>query len=230
MGEKEKIFKTIILFLFLLFGCSQKYADVEVKSFGGKATGSSKQLCCTVVEQDEEAFSLNCKIEYSVIVKDSVKTKEFGRREELKKADILIALGMASIYSGCLGGFYYVKSQDYPTDEVFETGCFISSVSCLTGLAMIVGGGKRRLTVVESGYDLIKRDTACVDSILLIGQKIKVELEESNFEKIFWTDENGNIELRFEEIIPEPTEADSTLNLIVKYEEMVDTVDVGIGL
>jgi hypothetical protein len=226
MAKKRKILKTVIIFLFFLFGCSHKYVDVKGRSLDEKIVDSWEELDCGVVEQNEQGFSLNCKIKYMAIVKDSVKRKEFVKREKESKADILIALGMVVIYSGGLGSYYYIKSRDYLTDEVFETGCFISSVSCLAGLAMIAGGGKRRSVVVKSRSGLIKGDTICVDSLMLSKGKIEILMENSNFEKTYYTDENGNIELEFEEIIPEPTESDSTIDLIIRCYELVDTVKV----
>jgi hypothetical protein len=62
----------------------------------------------------------------------------------------------------------------------------------------------------------------------LIKQKIKVMVENSDFKKTYWTDKNGNIELKFNEIIPESTVDDSMFNLIIQYEELFDTVNVNI--
>jgi hypothetical protein len=47
-----------------------------------------------------------------------------------------------------------------------------------------------------------------------------------DFEKEYYTDEYGNVKLKFDEIIPESTEADSVLDLIIRYYELVDTVEV----
>ena len=53
-------------------------------------------------------------------------------------------------------------------------------------------------------------------------------VENSDFKKTYWTDKNGNIELKFNEIIPESTVDDSMFNLIIQYEELFDTVNVNI--
>ncbi len=224
MDKKERILKAFILLLF--FGCSQKYVDAEGVSLDDKVVDSWEKLDCKIIEQDERGFSLNCLVKDIVEVKGSAKIGEFSRREEKRKADILVASGMGIIYSGFLGSYYYVKSQDYLTDEVFETGCFISSVSCLTGLAMIVWGGNSRSSDINSRRDFIEIDTICVDSMLIPNSEMEISVEKTNFKKTYLTDKNGNLELKFDEIIPEPTEADSVLNLIIKYEDMVDTVEV----
>lgn len=91
---------------------------------------------------------------------------------------------------------------------------------------MILVGGSNRHKDVKPVFRFMKMDTVRVDSMLLPRQKIKVSVEEADFEEIYWTDEEGNIELRFEEIIPEPADAYSVLRLIIRYEEMVDTVKV----
>jgi len=51
-------------------------------------------------------------------------------------------------------------------------------------------------------------------------------LKNTSSEKAYYTDKNGNIKLKFDDIIPEPAEADSVLNLIIQYEELIDTVNV----
>ena len=226
MDKKGEILKTIIVFLFLLFGCSNKYVDINRVSIHGGVVDKWEELGCGIMEQDEKGFFLSFWIDDMVVVGDSIKAEEFVKREDGRKADILVALGMAIIYSGGLGSCYYVKSQDYFTDEVLETGCFISSVSCLSGLAMIVWGGNSRSSDIKSRRDFIKGDTVCVDSESLSKKKIKISIDGSDLEKSYYTDKSGNVKLSFEEIIPEPTVADSIIGLIIKYEEMVDTVNV----
>jgi hypothetical protein len=56
--------------------------------------------------------------------------------------------------------------------------------------------------------------------------KVKIMLENTNSEKTYYTDENGNLELKFDEIIPESTEVDSTFSLIIEYGDLIDTVKV----
>jgi len=218
-----KDLKILILFMIVLSGCSKKYLADKEEELGGRRRSF---LDVAIVAQDKDNLSLSLKVKDFIVVGDSVKAKEFINREDGRKTDILVASGMAIIYSGLLGSYYYVRSQDYLTDEVFETGCFISSTSCLTGLAMIVWGGNSRSSDIKSRRDYIKKDTICVDSMIISNSEMEISVEKTNFKKIYWTDEDGNIELSFEEIIPEPAEADSVLNLIIKYEDMVDTVKV----
>jgi hypothetical protein len=191
-----------------------------------KVVASWEELDCSIVEQGGRSFSLGVRINDMVVIGDSVKAKEYVKREDGSRADILVALGMAIIYSGGLGSCYYLKSQDYFTDEVLETGCFISSVSCLSGLAMIAWGGNSRSPDFKSGRDFIKNDTVCVASESLSKKKIRISIDGSDFEKEYYTDKNGIIQLKFDEIIPEPKEGDSVLNLIIRYEDMADTVEV----
>jgi len=62
--------------------------------------------------------------------------------------------------------------------------------------------------------------------MFLSKQKIKISVERLDFAKMYYTDEDGNIELKFDEILPEPTDADSVLSIIMRYYELVDTVRV----
>jgi hypothetical protein len=220
-----KPLKIIILFVVVLSGCSQKYLADKEEELGGRRRSF---LDVAIVAQDKDNLSLSLKVKDFIVVGDSVKAKEFINREDGRKTDILVASGMAIIYSGLLGSYYYVRSQDYLTDEVFETGCFISSVSCLGGLAMINWGLNSRSSDINSRRDFIKIDTICVDSMLIPNSEMEISVEKTNFKRTYWTDEDGNIELGFEEIIPEPTEADSVLNFIIQYEDLVDTVEVNI--
>ncbi len=226
MGKKGEILKTVIVFLFFLFGCSHKYVDTEGKSLDEKIVASWEELDCRIIEQDEQGFSMNSQIKYMAIIKDSLGVEWSGRRGGSGKVDILPLLGGLVGYFGCLGGCYYVKSQDYLTDKVLETGCFISSISCLAGFTMIVAGSRRSKGAANIKSDFRKADTLCVDSVLLSRQKIKISVEKTGFEEIYWTDRGGNIGLKFDEIIPEPTEADSVLELIIRYEDLADSVKV----
>jgi len=227
MSKKEEIFKTIILFLFFLFGCSNKYADVEGEPFEGEVVSSWQELDCKIVEQDEQGFSLGVQIESLVVIGDSLGLEA---RSEGDKG-FLPVLGGIVMYVGGLGGCFYATSQDFdffPTEERMEKGCLISGISFFAGLVMSYAGGARGYVVDKAVPDFIKTDTICVDSMILSKQKIKISVEESDFEKSYYTDEDGNIDLKLNEIIPKPSVADSVLNLIIQYEEMVDSVDVKI--
>ena len=169
MGKKEKIFKTIILFSFFLFGCSHKYVDVEGESLDWKVVSSWEELDCKIVEHDGQGFSLNVKVKDIAVVRDSLRIGELYEHGS-GEVNIMPLLGAAVGFFGCLGGIYYVRSQDYdilPTEEQMEVGCLISSLSCLTGFAMILGGSRKGDGSINIMPDFIKTDTICVDSMLL---------------------------------------------------------------
>jgi hypothetical protein len=56
--------------------------------------------------------------------------------------------------------------------------------------------------------------------------EVRIILKNTNSEKIYNTDRKGNLDFKINEIIPEPAEADSVLELIIRYYELVDTVKV----
>ena len=73
MARKSEILKTIIVFLFFLFGCSHKYVDVKGGSLEDKIIASWDELDCKIVEQNEQGFSLGFKIRDIIVVGDSIK-------------------------------------------------------------------------------------------------------------------------------------------------------------
>jgi hypothetical protein len=74
--------------------------------------------------------------------------------------------------------------------------------------------------------DHVKTNRLCVDSAVVSIDKVKILVENTDFGKIYWTDESGNIELKFNEIVPEPTEADSVFNIIIQYGDLFGAVKV----
>jgi hypothetical protein len=233
MDKKGEIFKTIILFLFFLFGCSHKYVDAEGESLDEQVVDSWEELDCKVVEQDERGFSLGLEVRDIIVVEDSVKSRKLYSREFSEKGPVLPLFGAMIGIVGGIGGCYYglhnnISWDGYDKDQ-FDRGCLISFASCFTGAGMMFMGlpNSSKRKAIKAIPDFIKRDTVCIYSMFLIKQKIKVLVEDTDLEKIYLTDDNGNVELKFDEIISEPTDADSILDLIIRYYEMVDTVRVG---
>jgi len=233
MSKKEEIFKTIILFLFFLFGCSNKYVSDGEEVFGRKVVASWEELNCRVIEQDEQGFSLGFQLRDIIVVGDSIKSGELYKRKSPEKGSDWPLLGGVIGICGCLGGIAY-GTLDNPWDaydeEKFDRGCLIAFTSCLAGFGMaFVELLNRRKDTEAIPYAVpyfVKGDTICVDSMLLSKQKIKISVEESDFEETYYTDKYGNIELKFKEILPESTEDDSGLNLIIQYYNLIDTVRV----
>ncbi len=225
-----KALKAMILFVFILSGCSKKYVDIEGKSLDEKIVASWEELECKIVEQNEEGFSLGLEVRDIIVVGDSVKAGELYKHKFIDEGSDGLLWGSIIGFSG-LGGFYYLLSQDLTDPSNFEQQektCFISCTSCIAGLGVILAWGTNRREVIKGIPDLVRGDTVCVDGEPLSMQYVNVLIEESNFKKEYYTDKKGNVELKFNEIIPKTTEADSILNLIIRYYELVDTVDVRI--
>ncbi len=230
MAKKEEIFKTIVIFLFFLFGCNHKYVDVEGELSGGSIVALWEELDCKIVEQDEQGFSLGFQVKNVAVVSGSAKLVELYERSSREKEDGRTPLGLLVGFGGCIGGCYYGLSDNnfwdgYDKDR-FDRGCLISFASCATGLGIVFWGIDHSRKVAKAVPNFIKRDTICVDSMFLSKQKIKISVERLDFAKMYYTDEDGNIELKFDEILPEPTDADSVLSIIMRYYELVDTVRV----
>jgi len=232
MAEKVKIFKTIILFLFFLFGCSRKHVNAGKELFGEGSADCWGELDCEIVEQDGRGFSLNFRMKDMAVMRDSVRLEKFYERKFSEKGSDLFPFGLLVGLGGCLGGCYYGLhdniSWDGYDEERADRGCFISFASCIAGLSIAFWEFDDRRKAAKDISSFIKRDTLCVDKKILSKQKVKILVEGSDFEKAYYADENGNVELKYDEIIPEPAESDSVLNLIIQYGKMVDSVDVKI--
>lgn len=229
MAKKGEILKTIIIFLFFLFGCSHKYADVEGRSFDEKIIDSWEELSADIIRIYEGKIRLNVRVKDFDVVRGWIKSREFYEFSSRGKEDILIPLGVVIGLGGCYYGFDYgcVQNDFWQYDEArFDRGCLISFASCGAGLVVMSVATANRRKVVKPVFGFIKIDTICVDSDSLSRQKISILVDGSDFEKEYYTDADGKIELKFDEIIPEPTGADSVLNLILRYYEMADTIKV----
>jgi hypothetical protein len=231
MAGKEEIFKTIILFLFFLFGCSHKYVNAERESLDGKVVASWEELDCKIVEQDEQDFSLGFEIRDIAVISGSAKLVEPYKRSSREKKDVWNPLGMLVGLGGCIGGCYYGLHDNISwcgefDEDRFDRGCVISFTSCVAGLGMIFIGNAHKRKIAKAIPAFIKEDTVCTGGESLSIQKVKISINRLDFVKTYWTDGDGNIGLQFDEFNPEPAGADSVLNLIIQYEEMVDTVMV----
>ena len=231
MGKKERIFKTFILFL--LFGCSQKYVDDRGRSLEDKIIASWEELDCSIVARDEQGFSLVVKVKDFIVVGDSVGAGEFYKRRPLNERGAWAFLGSFIGIAGCLGGIGYGLSDfslDGYNEEKYDRACLISFASCLAGAGVAFVGlpNRKKLAkaIPHTAPYFVKGDTVCADSVFLAKEEIKIIVEKTDFEKTYYTDENGNVKLSFEEIIPEPANADSVLSLIIQYYKLVDTVEV----
>ena len=230
MVEKREIFKTIILFLFFVYGCSHKYVDAE------EEVGVLwRELDCRIVGQDEQGFSLGVGVKNFAFIDDSLKSRGIHELKSPGEGDLLIAFGVLGGLGGCLAGCNYGLSSfswDGSGQEEFDRGTLISFTSCAAGLVMMFVGidrnRKSRCKVSRIMPYFEKVDTVCVGSEAVSARQVKILIKMLDFKETYWTDEEGNIKLKFNEIIPDPTEADSVLNLIIRYGEMADTVNVEI--
>jgi len=219
-----------LLMLFVLFcGCA---ADRLLRSkeelAGREAFPLRSELGVRVVSRNRQGFSLIAQIKNIAFVRDSLKIEGLYAHGVEKEGDVMALLGMAIGVGGCIGGYKYAESGSCLYDNKFMHGCLMSCASVVLGGVIMNEGSSRGEEFIKVLPGYIKRDTVCVDSMFLIKQKIKVMVENSDFEKYYYTDENGNIELKFDDIIPEPNEADSVFNIIVRYYELADTVNVKI--
>jgi hypothetical protein len=80
MAKKGEIFKTIILFLFFLFGCSHKYVNAEGESLDGKVVDSWEELDADIIRVYEGKIRLNIHIKDFDIVSGFVKSEKLYAR------------------------------------------------------------------------------------------------------------------------------------------------------
>jgi hypothetical protein len=237
MCEIKNDYKIIIVFIFLVFicGCSSKYlSHTEEDLLEREIFASWEELECEIIVCDNQGFSLGVQVKDFDVVREHLSVKEiykYGYGDPEKKT-IPAFWGLVVGCAGCFFGYKigaesdenYVPSLLFPNPS--EQGCAIACLFALPGFVMMADGLRKGNEYTKIIPDYIKIDTVCVDSMLLSKQKIGVSIEEADFEKMYYTDEEGNVNLKFGEIIPEPTESDSILELIIKYEAMVDSVDV----
>jgi hypothetical protein len=225
-------FRIIIVFLFFILfsGCSEKYVGLNDEDLAEREILASwKELDCEIIEQDEKSFSLNCRVKDFVSVGDRQGlSKDY--RDNLDKGEggvIPFILGGLVGIGGFVGGGLYSLSDYNYTYDINTGGCWFAAGSCIVGAVMMYAGTKDSKSV-KIMPDHVKIDTICVDGAVLSDDKVDIMIRDKDFEKIYYTNKNGNIELRFDEIITAPGEADSVLDLIIQYEELVDTVNVKI--
>jgi hypothetical protein len=220
----------IILIVFaFFFGCAEnQLIRSEEELIGREASPLRSELDVKIISQDDQGFSLAAQIKNIAFVRDSTRMKEFYVRSSGGGEVFVALLGAAVGYGGCLIGQNYGKSGDCMHDggDKLVEGCMISFASCLGGLGVMTLGASRGSESIEFMPNYIKIDTVCVDSLVLVKQKVKVLIGNTDLEKEYYTDEYGNVKLKFNEIIPAPTNADSVLDLIIRYYDLVDTVEV----
>jgi hypothetical protein len=216
----------LLMFSVLFSGCAgDRLIRTKEELAGREASPLRSELDIRVVFQNRLGFSLAAQIKNIAVVRDSLKIEEFYERGVRAEGNVMGLLGVVIGVGGCLGGYKYAESSNCLYDDKFMHGCLMSCASVILGGIIISKAGSSGGEFVEVLPGYVKRDTVCVDSLFLIKQKIKVMVENSDFEK-YYTDENGNIELKFSEIFPKPADSDSILELIVRYYELVDTVEV----
>jgi hypothetical protein len=232
-----KVFlRIVIIFLLvtLMSGCGQKYLDSrEEELLDRKILNSWSNLDTKIVAQDYKGISLNVQVKDFIGVRDSLKLKEFykhgfGRKDtgiKINYTKILIgcAIGGCAVLASSMSAYSWMND---PSDDIYLKLAWCYGVlGGITALYFILDGLVGFSRPKSEPY-YIKKDGICIDSTVTSVDKVKVIVENKNFEKIYYTDEFGNINLKFNEIIPEPAEADSIINLIVRYEEMVDSLKV----
>lgn len=232
-----KTLKILILFVFVLYGCSSKHVlRKEVDLLERNVLALWEELECKIVECDSQGVYIGIQVKDFDVVREHLSVKEiykYGSGDLGTKA--IPALGGFVI--GCAGCFFGYKigvemDEDYVQSLLFpnpsEQGCAFACLFALPGFILMGDNMRQGNEYTKIMPDFFKIDTVCVDSMVLIKQKVKILSEKTDSEKEYYTDEKGNIGLNFDEIIPEPTVADSILNLIIQYEDLVDTVEVKI--
>jgi len=231
-----KVLGMMVLFFIVLLGCGNKYADVEGELSGSKVVDSWKELSVDFIRLFEWGIRLNIHVMDFNVVRKRIRLKDFyGYNPGIAEGEnFLTFLGLAAGCYGCYSGYKYGLDRDedytpsllFPTisDKGCQTACLWSLPGCLIMVASGLRNGER--AKVKEMPDFIKEDTICVNSELMSMQKVEISIEELGLEKLYCTDEDGGIELKFDELIPEPREADSILTLIIQYKKMADTVNV----
>jgi len=227
----------IFLLLVLISGCSKKYLDSrEEELLDRKILSTWKDLNVKVIEQNYERLSLNIQVKDFIGVRDSLKLKEFykhgfGRKDtgerinytSYRKILIGCAIGGCAALASSMSAYAWMND---PSDDIYLhlAWCY-GVVGGITALYFILDGLVGFSHPKTEPY-YIKRDGICIDSTVTSVDEVKVVVENKNFEKVYYTDEFGNINLKFNEIIPEPSESDSILEFIIHYKDMVDSLEV----
>lgn len=220
-----KALKIIIFFIVVLTGCSNKYVAAREE---GLIDREWSVLDAKIVGKDNVGFTLNLNVQDFVEVKDSVKLRKLFESRRRKVGFYKVLGGCAIAGCAALASAGSVLSwANNPSDDIFlKLAWGYGIVGGIGALYFIISGSSDFAKSNREKPYYTKKNIMCKNSIPLRDEEVEIMLEKTDFGKIYYTDENGNIELKMNEIIPEPTEADSTINLIIQYEEMVDTLDV----
>jgi len=224
-----RILRVMLLFFILLSGCSNKYVGLSEEDLTDRQILVSwKELYCKIIEQDKSGFSLVVKVKDFVFIGANQELKEVDMVDSDKREGSIVPFlfGSVVVVGGSCVGLKCTNFSDWSRDPRWVEGCVVSAASCALGLSIMKFGVSERPKSVKIMPDFVKMDAICVDRAVISIDKVNILVENKNFEKTYYTDEDGNIELKFDEIIPEPTEADSVLNFIIQYEELADTVEV----
>ena len=220
----RKVFKIVIVIIFfiLVFGCSNKYAVARDEGLIGREWSV---LDANIIRQYSVGFVLNLKVKEFVEVKDSVRLMELyeSKRRRVGSSKILggcAIAGCATLASACAT----LAWANNPSDPNFAW--FYGIVGGVGALAFIVSGVSDVVRFERTESDYIRKNIICKNSTPLRNSEVKIMLKNINSEETYYTDENGIIQLKFEEIIPGPTEKDSIIDIIIQYGDLFDAVKV----
>jgi hypothetical protein len=218
-----KTLKILILFV-ILSGCSNKYLE---SSEEGPIGREWRVLDTDILGQYNVGLVLELNVKDFVEVRDSVKLAKLyeSRKRRVGKYKILGGCAIA----GCtaLGIGWATMSYAYNPYEEFETlVAWLGAVGGVGSLCFISSGLADFFKSDKAEPHYIKKNIICKNSTPLRNDEVKIMLRNTSSEKTYYIDKNGIIKLKFDEIIPEPTEADSALSVIIQYENLVDTLDI----
>ncbi|MEJ2354854.1 MAG: hypothetical protein P8Y62_03005 [candidate division WOR-3 bacterium] len=232
-----KDLKIFILLVVGLSGCSNKYlASREEEFFDRKVLGEWNHMEGRVVSRDEEGFTMGLQIKNFVEIRDSLRLKEVymrgyegkdGKIEQNFFFGLIEVLGGCSIMgSCCVAGLKagYDSPDGVPSASV--SACLLPIG--IIGFSIMIDGLPQYVKSIKEMPAYVRLDTLCFARKLFAAEKVKIMLGNTGFIKTYYTDGNSNLEVKFDEIISEPAEADSVLSLIIEYEELADTVEVNI--
>jgi hypothetical protein len=226
------------VFIGFICGCSEKYVGLSEEELADREILASwKELDADITKRYDEEIFLNVRIKDFVKVADSAELKEIYKSEfqlkddyarNIRAGNYSIFGGCAAAGSGCLFGFLNYLFYFDPADDV--NSYYESAAYLLAGLigasCFFVNGALHLVKPYKAAPYYVENGTICIDSDPLVNEKVKIINKNTNFDKIYYTDEGGDIEFKISEMFAEPTESDSILKLIIQYEEMADTVEV----
>ncbi len=219
-----KTLKIIFLFIIVLSGCSEKFVAAREEGLIGREWSV---LDTEILGQYNVGLVLNLNVKEFVEVRDSVKlAKLYGsRRRGIGKYKIsggCAIAGCTALWIGCA-----TMSYAYNPYDGFETlVAWLGGVGGIGALCFISSGLTDFVRYDREGPYYIKKNIICKNSTPLRDNKVKIMLKKTNSEKTYYTDNYGIIKVKFDEIIPEPTEKDSIIDIIIQYKELADTVNV----